>query len=142
MLLPVPNRTLTVLIIYLKTVSGQVSVQAPITFSWTRARTQGFVIFQYGSSLDYLVQIEFFLLKGKCELEKRCLMVQKRVSHSLYILFSIISFQVLNANLVSSFIARSDNYPDCVNKVRALKLSLHVTSRGQMNASRMNEFKQ
>ena len=65
----------------LKNVSGWVSVQAPITFNQTRARTQGFLVFQYGSLLEYLVQIEFYLLKGKCKIEKRCLMFEKHVSH-------------------------------------------------------------
>ena len=37
-------------------------------------------------------------------------MVEKHVSHSLYILFSIISYQVLDANLVSS-LAREQQLP-------------------------------
>ena len=58
-------------------------------------------------------------------------MVEKRVSDSIYISFSIISYQVLQICVQFS---RSDNYPHYVNKVRTLKLSSNITSKGQMNA--------
>ena len=58
-------------------------------------------------------------------------MVEKHVSHSLYI---IIMFNNFLLETLHKFGVQSDNYPDCVNKVRALKLSFHITSKGQMNA--------
>ena len=91
MLLSVPNHTLTVLIFKNRIWVGL----GPgfYNFQLDSSSYPGFSrFFQYGNSLEYLVQIEFYLSKGKCKIEKRCLMVETHVSHSLYILFSIISY--------------------------------------------------
>ena len=91
MLVSVPNHTLTVLIFKNRIWVGL----GPgfYNFQLDSSSYPGFPrFFQYGNSLEYLVQIEFYLSKGKCKIEKICLMVETHVSHSLYILFSIISY--------------------------------------------------
>ena len=76
MLLSVPSHTLIYFTVLIFTNHIWVGLgPGSYSFQLDSSSYPGFSrFFQYGSLLEYLVQLEFYLSKGKCKIEKGCFM--------------------------------------------------------------------